>query len=257
MIPYAVMAYSATKHSATGFTPNFMMFGREVSEPVDLVAHLPPDPVELPTSPEYVQQLRERLELAHHIVRDELGESLRRAKKQYDKSCCRTQYHVCDAVSYLVKGTRKVKSKVKKFLPSYKGPFFILGQLDDLVHRLQKDPKTKVKVVHHDRLKPYQSCDPLDNTWALEQAQCWSPLKVSSPTLDTDSEDQDLGLTGLFINPGVDDKSSSVLLGCASSAAASFPFRPPHVDSSLPKDVQASWGGVTNMSHQNCPSQRP
>lgn len=33
MIPYAVMAYRATKHSATGFTPNFMMFGREVREP--------------------------------------------------------------------------------------------------------------------------------------------------------------------------------------------------------------------------------
>ena len=29
MILYAVMAYRTTKHSATGFTPNFMMFGRE------------------------------------------------------------------------------------------------------------------------------------------------------------------------------------------------------------------------------------
>lgn len=47
-----------------------------------------------------------------------LGESVRRAKKQYDKSCCRTQYHVGDAVWYLVKSTRKVKSNVKKFLPS-------------------------------------------------------------------------------------------------------------------------------------------
>lgn len=41
MIPYAVIAYRATKHSVTGFTPNFMMFGREVSEPVDLKVLFP------------------------------------------------------------------------------------------------------------------------------------------------------------------------------------------------------------------------
>ena len=42
MIPYAVMAYRATKHSSTGLTPNMMLFGREITEPVDLVAGLPP-----------------------------------------------------------------------------------------------------------------------------------------------------------------------------------------------------------------------
>lgn len=28
MIPYAVMAYRATKHSSTGLTPNMMLFGQ-------------------------------------------------------------------------------------------------------------------------------------------------------------------------------------------------------------------------------------
>lgn len=139
-IPYAVMAYRATKQSATSFTPNFMMFGREVSEPVD--------PMEPPTSPEFVWQLLKRLELAHQIVQDTLEESVRRAKKQYDKSCCRTQYRVGDAVWYLVRGNRKLKSKVRKFLSSYVSPFFILGQLDDLVYHIQRGPKSKVKVVH-------------------------------------------------------------------------------------------------------------
>lgn len=127
MIPYAVMAYRATKHSATSFTPNFMMFGREVSEPVDLVTGLPPDPDVNPSSPEYVQHLRKRLELAHQITRDALGELVKRAKRQYDKNCFRTQYQVGDAVWYLIKGTKKVKNRAKKFLPSYKGPYFILG----------------------------------------------------------------------------------------------------------------------------------
>uniref|UniRef100_A0A3P8TEZ0 Gypsy retrotransposon integrase-like protein 1 n=1 Tax=Amphiprion percula TaxID=161767 RepID=A0A3P8TEZ0_AMPPE len=43
MIPYAVMAYRATKHSSTDLTPNMMLFGREITEPVDLVTGLPPN----------------------------------------------------------------------------------------------------------------------------------------------------------------------------------------------------------------------
>ena len=82
-----------------------MMFGREVSE---LVASLPPDSDTLPSAPEYVQQTRQRLELAHQITREALGESVKRAKRQYDKNCCRTQYHIGDAVWYLINGTRRV-----------------------------------------------------------------------------------------------------------------------------------------------------
>ena len=143
-----------------------------------MVAGLPPDPDITPTGPEYVQHLRERLELAHQIVREALGESVQCAKRQYDKNCCHTQYHVGDAVWYLIKGTRKVKNKVRKFLPSYVGPFFILGQLDDLVYRIQKGPKTKAKLVHHDQLTPYRCRDPLDNIWAMQQAQSWTPMEV-------------------------------------------------------------------------------
>ncbi|KAJ3607676.1 hypothetical protein NHX12_024727 [Muraenolepis orangiensis] len=136
MIPFAVRAYRETKHSATGFTPNFMMFGRE--------------------------------------------------------------YQIGDAVWYLIKGTQRVKNKVRKFLPAYEEPYFILGHLDDLVYRIQKGPKTKVKVVHHDQLKPYRCCDPLDNTWVVEHARRWTPTEVSPPTLDMDPADPILGLSQLF-----------------------------------------------------------
>ena len=43
MIPYALMAYRAMKHSSTGLTPNMMLFEREITETLDLVAGLPPD----------------------------------------------------------------------------------------------------------------------------------------------------------------------------------------------------------------------
>ncbi|XP_034549911.1 uncharacterized protein LOC117820296 [Notolabrus celidotus] len=252
MIPYAVMAYRATKHSATSFTPNFMMFGREVSEPVDLVAGLPPDPESTPSAPEYVQHLRERLEMAHQIARDALGDSVKRAKRQYDKNCCRTQYHVGDAVWYLIKGTRKVKNKVRKFLPAYEGPFFILGQLDDLVYRIQKGPKTKVKVVHHDQLKPYRSRDLLDNSWALERAQTWTPVEVSPPALDADPADYDSGLAGLFVDTTTErtgDEPPPDPVGDAPVSPVLLPSTFSRLDSFSAMDLRDSGGGAAEPPH--------
>lgn len=82
MTPYAVMAYRATKHSSTGLTPNMMPFRWEITEPVDLVAGLPPDPDNTTTTPSYVVQLREQLELSHHLAREALGKYVERAKRQ-------------------------------------------------------------------------------------------------------------------------------------------------------------------------------
>jgi len=228
------------------------MFGQEVSEPVDLVAGLPLDSDTDCPAPEYVQNLRERLELAHEIARDALGESVKRAKRQYDKNCCHTQYQIGDAVWYLIKGTKKVKNKVRKFLPSYEGPYFILGKLDDLVYRIQQGPKTKVKVVHHNQLKPYRSRDPLYSSWVMEQAQRWTPTEVSPPTLDVDPADPGLGLSQLFTSAegALSCPSADSTVNIPEAAASLSTFLP--VDCASP--AQASGGGVASQSQR---SQRP
>lgn len=41
MIPYTVMAYCTTKHSFIGLTPNMMLFGCDIIEPISLIASLP------------------------------------------------------------------------------------------------------------------------------------------------------------------------------------------------------------------------
>lgn len=142
-----------------------MLFGREITEPIDLVAGPPPNTNDVIALPDYVMQLRERLELSHQLAQETLGRSAEHAKRYYDKTICQVQYKVGDAVWYLIKGTRMVKSKVKKLLPSYEGPYFIVGLLDDLDYRIQKSQRSKVKVVHPDKLKPYYSRTMLDNSW--------------------------------------------------------------------------------------------
>ena len=195
MIPYAVMAYRATKHSSTGLSPNMMLFGRETTEPIDLVAGQPPDCHNVTTPPQYVVQLRERLEHSHKLAREALGKSTERAKRQYDKNICQVQYQVGDAVWYLIKGTKRVKNKVRKFLPSYEGPYFVVGVLDDLVYRIQKSPRAKAKVVHHDKLKPYHPRTPLENSWVFRGTE------VSTPVLDGGFADTEIGPLDLWDTP--------------------------------------------------------
>ena len=73
-----------------------MLLGREVTEPIELVAGLPLDHAK--THPQCVAQLRDILELAHQIAREVLSQSVEHAKKQYDKNVARTHYNVSDTV---------------------------------------------------------------------------------------------------------------------------------------------------------------
>jgi len=56
-LPYAVAAYRATVHETTGYTPNYLFFGRENRAPLDLVAGPAPNECSQPASPDdYVSQ---------------------------------------------------------------------------------------------------------------------------------------------------------------------------------------------------------
>ncbi|KAM6975889.1 retrovirus-related Pol polyprotein from transposon 412 [Tautogolabrus adspersus] len=198
MIPYAVMAYRATKHSSTGLTPNMMLYGREITEPVDLVVGLPPEKESYNTPPEYVLQLRERLELSDQLAREALEKSVERAKRQYDKNICQVQYQVGASVWHLIKGTKRVKNKVRKFLPSYEGPYFVVGQLDDLIYRIKKSSKSKAKVVHHDKLKLYHSRTPLDNSWVFRDSDVSASVETPAAVADGAASDTDFGPLNLW-----------------------------------------------------------
>jgi len=42
MLPYVMAAYRASQHEVTKFTPNYLVLGREVRAPVDLMYVHPP-----------------------------------------------------------------------------------------------------------------------------------------------------------------------------------------------------------------------
>jgi len=40
-LPFVMAAYRASQHESTGYSPNFLVFGRELRAPLDVVLDLP------------------------------------------------------------------------------------------------------------------------------------------------------------------------------------------------------------------------
>ncbi len=74
-LPFVMMAYRASVHSSTGKTPNEMLFGHQVTMPLEAVTAQPEDESEPVSSDEYLANLKERLRIAHHEARVQLKRS--------------------------------------------------------------------------------------------------------------------------------------------------------------------------------------
>ena len=60
-----VHAYSCPQNSTMGFSPYYLMYGRQPCLPIDVTLGLIPRPITTPTSTKYMQKLRERIKWAH------------------------------------------------------------------------------------------------------------------------------------------------------------------------------------------------
>ena len=75
-LPFISMAYRATPQTSTGLSPNFMMYGREISMPVDIMIGAPID--EPSSELEYVKNLQLKLNQAYKLARLNLKSSAER-----------------------------------------------------------------------------------------------------------------------------------------------------------------------------------
>ena len=89
-------AYNSSVQASTGYTPFFLMFGRQARLPVDLAFQLP-NKQPVPHN-DYVAKLQQMLQESYKVVRDNLSNNLHRQKEIYDKKSHGCPYHKGDSV---------------------------------------------------------------------------------------------------------------------------------------------------------------
>ena len=147
-------AYRSCAHEKTGYTPNLLMFGREINLPIELALGTVAEPQTNIKESQYVSELTDKLKSIYQLVRKSFKMNF--SKKDCDPRISAKTYKVGDLVYYR-DSTRTVGKSPKLKAEIWKGPCVIVKKLSDLLFELQKTAQSKSKILHFDRLKSYTS----------------------------------------------------------------------------------------------------
>ena len=151
-IPLIVLAYNSSVHDTTRCTPASLMLGRQLRLPIDLALGTP-ETRPSTSETDYAYCLEQQLLRIHEIARKHIKLSSEGMKRYYDRNANFKEYAVGDPVWYLYV-ERKVGISTK-LTRSWKGPYVITRKYGDVLYQIQRNPRGKPKLVHHDKLKPY------------------------------------------------------------------------------------------------------
>ena len=154
VLPYALMAYRSSTQESTGETPHAMLYGEEMKLPIDISSAPSDHREDEDHSTDYVQELRRKLKCNHERAREVLKQAAKRQKRNHDRNVI--LHPVSEGTFVWLHNEVRKKGQCPKLQFKWDGPFIVTKKLSDVVFRIQKSPQSKPKVVHYDRLKPYE-----------------------------------------------------------------------------------------------------
>ena len=147
-------AYNTSVQASTGYSPFYLMFGRQARLPVDLLygSELEAILKNTRTVPDYVVDLKKSLVEAYAAVRETLGTKLQRQKDFYNRKVHGEPHKAGDLV--MLFSPVVPKGGARKFRCPWIGPFTVLERVSEVTYRIQSTVNNKTSIVHFDRLKP-------------------------------------------------------------------------------------------------------
>ncbi|UYV65513.1 hypothetical protein LAZ67_3004557, partial [Cordylochernes scorpioides] len=153
ILPFITHAYNTTIQETTGYSPFFLMFGREPTSLLDdrnISVDIDKDDYD-----EYIKHHLDKINRTRKLVIDNTIKTQERMKKNYDKKHMERSYEPGELVAVWTP-IRKI-GKCEKLLRKYFGPYRILKKLSNVNYLIEpKDnPGQDPLIVHVSRLKPY------------------------------------------------------------------------------------------------------
>ena len=166
-LPFICMAYNSSEQTSTKFSPYFLMFGREMRMPVELILPQPESDIlgEMENYSElnYVEQMVSKLQSAFSLVRQNLKTATLWQKRVYDRRRNVIPLHRGQGV-WLYNPMRK-KGRTPKLDSPWQGPFAIIQMLNNNLAEIGRGVRHKTKIVHVDKLIPVRGR--YDGSWVV------------------------------------------------------------------------------------------
>jgi hypothetical protein len=150
LVPLYLIAYRSMPHSSTGFTPYYLLHGREMVIPTtqSLNPNVPPD--EPTNQVAKLENLKSSLRRAYKLVRENTRKSHAYNKRYYDRLAKARSFRAGDLVYVFCPAVKAGRNS--KFHKTWSEPCQITAMKSDLNYKIV-DHKGKKIVVHINRLK--------------------------------------------------------------------------------------------------------
>lgn len=150
-LPKCLLAYRASVHATTGFTPAKLLFGSELRLPSELT--VPILPIKKTRYPQHVVQLHDRMTEAYRLVKEHSETASLHQKENYDKRVHGPAYHIGDTV--WLRNHHHPSNLATSLQVKWNGPYEIvhIHSPTNFVVRHVYNPRD-VGNVHYNHIKP-------------------------------------------------------------------------------------------------------
>ena len=158
-LPAVTFAYNTGRQETTGYSPFYLLYGRQPRLPIDVFLGSSLNNTASVTAAQYAETLINRLASAKRLLQNRTAIMQSKQKDRYDQGRRDVSYAIDDLV-LVYKPIRK-KGRAEKLLHHYFGPYKVIRCLSPLNYEVELLSKPgKKDVVHVCRMKPYQQRDP-------------------------------------------------------------------------------------------------
>lgn len=152
LLPFIVLAYNTSEQSSTLAPPFELVYGREVSLPVDLIANRQVDPDVFGNFDPNV--IRQRLLFARKLAVENISKAQARQSSQYNKKSVENSYEIGQKVWFW--NTKRLKGVKGKLSPRWIGPFVTVKRESNVNYRIRPlHVRGNDKVVHLNLLSKF------------------------------------------------------------------------------------------------------